>query len=61
MKLDPYEVAIDEILADADGDVRLALRTVLVQNVELELKLRSLEESTQERSSLLHAISKTIN
>jgi hypothetical protein len=39
---DPYEIAIDQILAGADGDVRLALRTVLIQNLELEAKLQLL-------------------
>jgi hypothetical protein len=42
MNKDPYEIAIDQILAGADGDVRLALRTVLIQNLELEAKLHSL-------------------
>ena len=36
MKSDPFESAIDEILASADGDVRRALRAVLVENIELE-------------------------
>src|SRR5882672_9291338 len=31
MKRDPFESAIDEILASADGDVRRALRAVLVR------------------------------
>jgi hypothetical protein len=44
MDRDPYEIAIDQILQGADGDVRLALRTVLIQNVQLEVKLRLLEE-----------------
>jgi hypothetical protein len=41
MALDPYETAIDQILEGADGDVRLALRTVLMQNVELEARLHA--------------------
>ena len=36
---DPYDEAIDRILEGAQGDVRLALRTVLMQNVQLEAKL----------------------
>jgi len=39
---DPYDVAIDQILEGAQGDVRLALRTVLMQNVQLEAKLIAL-------------------
>jgi hypothetical protein len=42
MKRDPFESAMDEILASADGDVRRALRAVLVENTELESELRSL-------------------
>jgi hypothetical protein len=42
MNKDPYEIAIDQILAGAGGDVRLALRTVLIQNIELEAKLHLL-------------------
>lgn len=42
MNKDPYESAIDQILAGADGDVRLALRTVLIQNLELEAILQLL-------------------
>ena len=39
---DPYDVAIDQILEGAQGDVRLALRTVLMQNVQLEAQLIAL-------------------
>jgi hypothetical protein len=39
---DPYDEAIDRILEGAQGDVRLALRTVLMQNVQLEAKLLAL-------------------
>ena len=42
MNKDPYAIAIDQILAGAGGDVRLALRTVLIQNIELEAKLHLL-------------------
>ena len=42
MKRDPFESAIDEILASAGGDVRRALRAVLVENIALESELRSL-------------------
>jgi hypothetical protein len=39
---DHYDVAIDEILQAANGDARLALRTVLMQNVQLEATILSL-------------------
>ena len=42
MKRDPYDTAIDQILATADGDVRRALRAVLEENVQLESELRNL-------------------
>lgn len=41
MVLDAYEIAIDQILEGAGGDVRLALRTVLIQNLELEARLQA--------------------
>jgi hypothetical protein len=30
---DPYDIAIDQMLTAADGDVRLALQTVLMQTI----------------------------
>jgi hypothetical protein len=42
MNRDPYEIAIDQILAASDGDVRLALRTVLIQDLELDARLQLL-------------------
>jgi hypothetical protein len=42
MERDPFDAAIDAILASADGDVRRALRAVLVENVVLESELRQL-------------------
>lgn len=44
MDRDPYDVAIDQILEGADGDVRLALRTVLIQNLRLEARLMAFSE-----------------
>jgi hypothetical protein len=38
---------MDEILASADGDVRRALRAVLVENTELESELRSLYAASE--------------
>ena len=43
---DPYDVAIDQILEGAQGDVRLALRTALMQNVQLEAQLIALSTRT---------------
>ena len=47
MKRDPYDAAIDEILATADGDVRRALRAVLEENVQLEYELRHLYAASE--------------
>jgi hypothetical protein len=46
MDRDPYDIAIDQILAGADGDARLALRTVLIQNLQLEARLMALSKKT---------------
>jgi hypothetical protein len=35
MKRDPFDAAIDDILATAGGDARRALRAVLEENVQL--------------------------
>lgn len=50
---DPYDKAIDEILKGAQGDARLALRTVLMQNVQLEAQVLALSArlSRQEKPS----------
>ena len=42
MERDPFETAIDAILASADGDIRRALRAVLMENVVLESEIRQL-------------------
>jgi hypothetical protein len=47
---DPYDVAIDQILQVADGDIRLALRTVLIQNLQLEARLMVLSEKISDRN-----------
>ena len=47
MKHDPFDAAIDEILASADGDIRRALRAVLVENIELESELRNLYAASE--------------
>jgi hypothetical protein len=46
MDRDAYDIAIDQILAGADGDARLALRTVLIQNLQLEARLMALSKKT---------------
>ena len=47
MKRDPLESAIDKILTSADGDVRRALRAVLLENIALESELRSLYAASE--------------
>lgn len=44
MARDAYDIAIDRILEGAEGDVRLALRMVLIQNLKLEARLMGLSE-----------------
>jgi hypothetical protein len=58
MERDNFDEAIDEILALTNGDIRLALRVVLVESVLLEEKLRQINAasangtSTEEDNSL---------
>jgi hypothetical protein len=42
MERDSFDAAIDEFLAAADGNVRRALRAVLVEKIQLEFELRHL-------------------
>ena len=49
---DHYDIAIDEVLVSANGDARLALRTVLMQNVQLEATTRVLSGSMLPRKDL---------
>jgi hypothetical protein len=44
MQRDSYDVAVGQILEGADADIRLALRTVLLQNLQLEAGLMVLSE-----------------
>jgi hypothetical protein len=44
MDRDPYDIAIDQILEGAGGDIRLALRTLLIENLQLEARLMVLSE-----------------
>ncbi len=47
MKDDAVDHAIDEILESADGDVRRALRAVLIENIKLEAELRHLYAASE--------------
>jgi hypothetical protein len=47
---DHYDVAIDEILEATNGDARLALRTVLMQNVQLEATILSLSGNSSPKT-----------
>lgn len=61
MDRDPYETAIDQILQGADGDVRLALRTVLIQNLQLEARLQTLAQRLSTFADLDEAGKGTLN
>ena len=58
MERDTFDAAIDEILAFTSGDIRRALRAVLIESVLLEEKLRQIHaasangNSTEEDNSL---------
>ena len=58
MECDTFDAAIDEILAFTGGDMRLALRAILIESVLLEEKLRQIHaasangNSTEEDNSL---------
>ena len=43
MERDSFDAAIDEILAFTSGDVRRALRAVLMESVLLEEELRQMQ------------------
>jgi hypothetical protein len=61
MDRDPYDVAIDQILEGADGDVRLALRTVLIQNLRLEARLMALSEQISSQKESAHVSKDVLN
>jgi hypothetical protein len=61
MNKDAYEIAIDQILAGADGDVRLALRTVLIQNLALEARLQLLAARIGPDTKPVQAGNSTVN
>ena len=51
MDRSPIDIAVDEILQGADGDIRLALRTVLLLNLELQVEINRLTEQLRVRSN----------
>jgi hypothetical protein len=61
MNEDPYDIAIDQILKGADGDVRLALRTLLIQNVELEAKCQLLASHRGRKATRMQSGNSTVN
>ncbi|KGT75228.1 hypothetical protein MA20_34880 [Bradyrhizobium japonicum] len=48
--LDQYELAIDEIVADCDGDVRGALRALMLVNEQLEQSLERMSAQLDDQS-----------
>jgi hypothetical protein len=48
---DLLENAIDAILNSADGDVRQAMRAILIENVRLQAELNRRNETAQRRAS----------
>jgi hypothetical protein len=61
MHQDPYDIAIDQILEGADGDIRLALRTVLIQNLRLEARLMALSEQMSTRNDRTNNLKDSLN
>jgi hypothetical protein len=61
MDRDPYDIAIDQILEGVEGDVRLALRTVLIQNLQLEARLMALSERISTRNDCTHNLKGLLN
>ena len=54
--LDQYELAVDEIVAACDGDVRGALRALMLVNEQLEQRLERISAHMDDHSPyrLLH-------
>ena len=52
MERDSFDAAIDEILALTNGDIRLALRIVLVESVLLEEELRQMRAASPQANSI---------
>ncbi|WLB21620.1 hypothetical protein QIH95_12520 [Bradyrhizobium japonicum] len=49
--LDQYELAIDEIVAACDGDVRGALRALMLVNEQLEQRLERISAQLDDQSA----------
>ncbi len=60
MERDTFDAAIDEILAFTSGDIRRALRAVLIESVLLEEKLQQMQRrpaaNRQNKASLARPI-----
>ena len=48
--LDQYELAVDEIVAACDGDVRGALRALMLVNEQLEQRLERISAQLDDQS-----------
>ena len=55
MERDTFDAAIDEILAFTSGDIRRALRAVLIESVLLEEKLQQMQRRPAEWLAQLSA------
>ena len=51
MERDTFDAAIDEILAFTSGDIRRALRAVLIESVLLEEKLQQIHAASANDNS----------
>jgi hypothetical protein len=56
MERDNFDEAIDEIVAFTGGDMRLALRVVLVESVLLEEELRQMRAASPHANKQFSAI-----
>jgi hypothetical protein len=56
MERDTFDAAIDEILAFTSGDIRRALRAVLIESVLLEEKLQQMQRrpAASRKNKALH-------
>jgi Rod binding domain-containing protein len=52
MERDSFDAAIDEILVLTSGDIRLALRAVLVESVLIEEELRQMRAASPHANSI---------
>ena len=52
MEKDPFDAAIDKIVDLTGGDIRLALRAVLIETVLLQEELRQIHAATPHAKSI---------